>query len=86
MLRSPVHRHDCNWCRHLGSVQFAGKVADLYVCAVGDKSEMDTLVARYSSDGPDYSSTFRSLAKNYPADHPIRLAKAIDECSCGDLR
>lgn len=56
---TPHHQHDCDRCRHLGTIDaFKGTGApvpvDLYQCA-------DTLIARYSGDGPDYESSDRRL-------------------------
>lgn len=42
--------HDCEHCSLLGHYIDQGKQYDLYIC------EVDTLVARYSSEGPDYTS------------------------------
>ncbi|MHC4302431.1 MAG: hypothetical protein ACYS7Y_34665 [Planctomycetota bacterium] len=41
-----LHVHDCSKCEWLGTY----KGADLYKCG-------DTILARFSSDGPDYAST-----------------------------
>jgi hypothetical protein len=46
----PLYIHDCDLCTFLGTSD--GK-SDLYVCLPGK-----TLIARHSSDGPDYTSGF----------------------------
>ena len=43
--------HPCNSCIFLGQY----KKADLYVCVKGDKT-IDTVIARFSSDPPNYLS------------------------------
>lgn len=51
--KAPEHEHDCDTCRHLETIFIKGEWRDLYFC---DRSDGGTLIARYSSDGPDYSS------------------------------
>lgn len=72
---TPVHDHDCKRCTLLGSVRslyHPGTMADLYVCDDDDA----TYLARYSSDGPDYSSAKESYIEVYPqAD--LHLARTI---------
>ncbi len=64
--------HDCPQCRFLGSARNSGKVADLYVCTdaqlPGSVAERTTIIARYGSDGPDYSSCSISLFES--VNHP----------------
>ena len=55
---TPRYTHDCTNCTFLGQ----HKEFDLYVCAVG--KNITTVIARYSSDGPDYVSGL-SFAVNY---------------------
>jgi hypothetical protein len=50
MNDKPRYEHTCSNCHFLGQM---GKY-DLYVCPLGKVA--DTLVARFSSDGPDYMS------------------------------
>lgn len=56
---NPLYQHDCSSCTFLGSVEGAAhpgdlsKKTDLYVCG---RHEHLTVIARYSSDLPDYSS------------------------------
>ena len=49
----PNYEHDCNNCVYLGDTfdNEARKTVDLYFC-----SSTPTLIARHSSDGPDYIS------------------------------
>jgi hypothetical protein len=44
------YEHDCDHCKALGEFQ----EADLYFCEQGGVEP--TVIARYSDDGPDYSS------------------------------
>lgn len=55
---TPRYTHDCTNCNFLGQY----KEFDLYVCAVGKK--ISTVIARYSSNGPDYASGL-GFAKEY---------------------
>lgn len=57
----PRYIHDCQQCRYLGPY----KEYDLYVCSHKDQ-KIDTVVARYSSDGPEYYSGV-NLVKLYRA-------------------
>lgn len=52
---SPHFEHDCKMCVYLGDYVSKGVIYDLYVCSYKDMI-IDTLIARYSSDGPDYCS------------------------------
>ena len=47
----PLFSHDCDVCTYLGTVN--GE--DLYHCGTGDP-DRDTVIARSSSEGPDYAS------------------------------
>lgn len=64
---TPRFAHDCTACVFLGTntlpdseVAWYPRVADLYFCNQG--GFLPTVIARYSDDGPDYSSglAFRS--------------------------
>ncbi|MBT4187631.1 MAG: hypothetical protein HOE14_10520 [Gemmatimonadales bacterium] len=56
----PVHEHDCVNCTFLGtSTTQSGEAVDHYFCAI---DTAQSLVARRSSDGPDYSSLEVGLA------------------------
>jgi hypothetical protein len=51
----PHFEHDCTWCVFLGHY----RDADLYICPG------NSIIARFSSDGPDYESGFCAI-KHYP--------------------
>jgi hypothetical protein len=53
--KPPQWQHDCDRCRYLGQTIGGGRITDLYVC--GEVNRVPTLIARFSSDGPDYYST-----------------------------
>ena len=61
MNREPLYEHDCNHCTHVGSTQ----AFDVYHC------RHHTLIIRFSSDGPDYTSShpeiWRKMIKNHPS-------------------
>jgi hypothetical protein len=50
MRNNPQYKHDCNRCVFLGRF----KAVDLYFCNQG--GSIPTVIARYSSEGPDYTS------------------------------
>lgn len=47
-LEGPVFEHDCDECVFLGHYE----KHDLYYCG----KDIETVIARWSSDGPDYAS------------------------------
>jgi hypothetical protein len=49
-LMNPRYEHECSHCVFLGRYYDA----DLYACVRNNL--IDTVISRYSSDGPDYSS------------------------------
>lgn len=49
-MTAPLYAHDCDECTYLG--EYGGK--DLYHCLQG--GVMPTLVVRFSSAAPDYTS------------------------------
>lgn len=51
----PKYKHDCDRCVFLGTYDDDGIPKDLYYCAEGGFNQ-DTVVSRFSSDGPDYLS------------------------------
>ena len=63
----PHHKHDCHRCQLLGAIAGPKGPVDLYVCADGDRKQGPTYIARYSSDGPDYSSGSRHFLDMLPA-------------------
>jgi len=54
----PRFEHDCRCCTYLG--QFGAH--DLYSC--NRHGRIDTLIARYGNDGPDYVSGFEVIPYN----------------------
>jgi len=64
-LYPPKYKHDCRVCVFLGRY----KEFDLYYCTQGGKA--DTILARYSDEGPDYLSGMpnREFTYNSPF-HP----------------
>jgi len=51
---APRYKHDCENCVFLGNFTLDVTYYDFYVCAAG--KNISTVVARYSSDDPDYIS------------------------------
>lgn len=51
-MRKPLYEHDCENCQFLGS--FNG--VDLYYCPRQAIDGSPTVIARFSSEGPDYAS------------------------------
>jgi len=52
----PVYTHDCDNCKYLGTDTIDGDVVDFYYCHDSEDTMFSSLIARYSSDGGDYSS------------------------------
>ncbi len=71
---SAIHQHDCPNCIHLGVV--IERNADLYLCPQ-PLHETDEVIARYSSNGPDYSAWPAGMKAHHPllmlAQEEIRL-------------
>jgi len=80
MSDEPLYQHDCKACRFLGSLTKDDKAMDLYFCGEEPGS---TVIARYSDEGPDYSSGL-GFAEMFGAvgrhDEPLYIAlkRAID--------
>jgi hypothetical protein len=74
---APIHTHDCNLCRYLGTIASGGGWHDVYVCERNPVETDRSVIMRYGSDGPEYTSVPLSMTPRYPADHPLRLAAAI---------
>jgi hypothetical protein len=55
-MEAPLYKHDCEYCKFLGTYE---DTKDLYICP-----EQVTVICRYSSDGPDYSSGIRFVFSN----------------------
>jgi hypothetical protein len=54
-MSQPIHKHDCDVCKYLGSFEKNGRKVDGWYCpdqVIGGA----TVIARFSNDGPDYSS------------------------------
>lgn len=67
----PRFKHDCECCHFLGRYAAANnREADLYVHASG---RMPTVIARYSSDGPDYASGLSASFSQIPELTEARL-------------
>lgn len=54
-MDTPKYDHDCKKCVFLGNFTDDEIDYDLYVCS-HEFPFIDTLIGRYSSDGPDYCS------------------------------
>lgn len=66
-VEKPVFKHDCECCNFLGH----WVEQDLYFCGTNGGAG-PTVIARFSSDGPDYSSGLKF------ADHFPHLREARD--------
>lgn len=51
-MSQPLHQHDCDTCVYLGTLY----ESDLYYHDGGDRPSQTTVIARHSSNGPDYTS------------------------------
>lgn len=60
---APLHQHDCSCCHFLGRYRIDQVEADLYAHS---GKHMPTVIARFSSDGPDYASGLYSAYGNSP--------------------
>lgn len=54
MTTKPNFVHDCEGCIFLGTYEWEKQSFDLYTCKQG--VNWPTVIARFSSDGPDYLS------------------------------
>ena len=59
IMETPLYTHDCEHCKFLGTYQ---DTKDLYVCP--DQTTGTTVICRYSSYAPDYSSGIRFVFLN----------------------
>lgn len=81
---NPRFQHDCDSCRFLGTIvskyQPNAPYVDLYAC--DDKSILKkwgpSLIARYGSDGPDYSSMPFELVQEHRKNINTDLVEAMD--------
>jgi hypothetical protein len=62
-MTSPKYTHDCTNCKFLGNTIGGGQIHDLYLCSRGPELHEQTLVARYSDDGPGYKSITRNAVR-----------------------
>jgi len=72
-----MYKHNCNRCKYLGIYQNA----DLYCCLDSFKTNNPTLVARFSDDPPNYSSSRKSELEYWKNDDFLIEAekRAIDQ-------
>jgi hypothetical protein len=70
---TPRYKHDCKNCVFLGLYQENNTIYDLYVCAAG--KNISTVVARYSSDGPDYFSGLEFASTNNALKETLKRAE-----------
>ncbi len=82
MIPGPVHTHDCDECCYLGSIDLK-EVYDLYFCS---EAFIPTVIARYGSNGPDYTSGMEAARRGVSAPLSIALSiakhrKLVDEFS-----
>lgn len=64
MNPSPVHLHDCRKCQHLATVRDVEEDnawVDIYQCKSGALGP--SIVARWGSQGPQYTSSPASMVK-----------------------
>jgi hypothetical protein len=71
IMETPLHKHDCEECNFLGTYE---GTKDLYVCH--KQSSRPTVICRYSSDGPDYSSGIDFIFSN--TDLTVAAFRAIN--------
>lgn len=58
-MKAPLYEHDCEYCKFLGTYE---DTKDLYICP--DQATGTTVICRYSSYGPDYSSGIQFVFSN----------------------
>ena len=72
---NPRFQHDCDDCKFLGTIvskyQPNAPYADLYAC------RDNSLIARYGSDGPDYSSMPMELVQQHQRSINSDLVEAL---------
>jgi hypothetical protein len=62
----PRFQHDCDSCIHLATIRLQ-RWFDLYLC---ERCDGGTLIARFSSEGPDYSSYPIGIWERVRSEHP----------------
>ena len=73
----PHHRHDCSRCRLVGAVAGPNGPVDLYRCDSPADPHGITYVARFSSDGPDYTSNTDKVMEQHPGTSPFPRAAML---------
>lgn len=70
----PKYKHDCDQCHFVGNISYPGPLsdgsapltnADLYYCERAESDMGGSVIARHSSDGPDYASAPVSIIKSH---------------------
>lgn len=67
----PRFQHDCDSCLHLATIRLQ-RWFDLYFC---ERCDGGTLIARFSSEGPDYSSYPIGIWETTRNQHPTIMEK-----------
>ena len=74
-MSKPNFQHDCNECKFLGTINNNLENVDCYYCETSITGS--TLIARFSGNGPDYSSMpvnmLRELIHSQHKVNPILL-------------
>ena len=73
---SPLHEHDCEDCKFLGNFEDQHGRYDLYFCP---QHGAPTLIARWSSNGPDYMSGLVFGRQEYQNGERTPLAAAYEQ-------
>lgn len=73
---TPRYDHDCQECRFLGGYVWLANRFDLYVCGQ-HVFQYPTLIARWGSEGPDYTSSLAQAVREYVHDVSHPLAQAL---------
>lgn len=78
MPSKPIYAHDCTGCTFLGTYEWDGQSYDLYTCK--QSCNWPTVLARYSSDGPDYLSGLEiaKTIESHPTDDKDRTHPLVE--------
>jgi|10_taG_2_1085330.scaffolds.fasta_scaffold37611_4 hypothetical protein len=77
-MSGPYYDHDCEKCVYLGSIIDGDqKIVDLYFCPKGSIRTM-SIIARYSSDGPDYASSHIGYIERYQVGLYTAMERTLD--------
>jgi hypothetical protein len=75
MAQKPIYTHDCDKCVYLGTYENRrhgySEQIDCYWCAKPDFPRLSSILGRYGSDGPQYSSSMPPEAFAYSQDYLI---------------